>query len=157
MEPVNQTAIKPNEQAAAVMSELFELAPLLARRQSEGLAKRHMSQTRIRVLFALDQDGPLIMHELSIIIDVTPRAITTLVDGLEQAGLIKRCAHPTDRRATVVALTRRGRDTCKAMRASHYAFADNLLGGCDPDDLDATIRILAQVRAGLEKGRPAPA
>jgi DNA-binding MarR family transcriptional regulator len=140
-------------EAAPVLAELFELTPLLARHQSEGLAKRRLTSPRIRLLFALEVDGPRIMHELSVVLDVTPRAVTALVDGLEQAGMIKRCPHPSDRRATVVGLTRRGRDTCKTLRSSHYSFADDLMGDCDPDDLAATLRVLTEVRTGLEKRR----
>jgi DNA-binding MarR family transcriptional regulator len=37
-----------------------------------------------------------------------PRNVTSLVDALESAGFVARSPHPTDRRATVVSLTRQG-------------------------------------------------
>jgi hypothetical protein len=40
---------------------------------------------------------------------VSPRNVTGLVDGLAESGFVTREPHPTDRRATLVALTERAR------------------------------------------------
>src|SRR5947207_393140 len=68
-----------------------------------------ISFARLRMLGALYTEGPLIMHDLSEWLGVTPRNITTLVDGLEQDDLVQRRPHPSDRRATIVDLTDQGR------------------------------------------------
>jgi DNA-binding MarR family transcriptional regulator len=57
------------------------------------------------------------MCDLGDELGVTARNVTTLVDGLESEGLVRRLPHPTDRRATVVELTPRG-----------FAMADKMLG-----------------------------
>jgi DNA-binding MarR family transcriptional regulator len=149
------------ELAAQVLAELFAIGPLLAQQQAAGLERRHLTQPRVRLLFALERSGPVIMNELSCVLGITPRAVTALVDGLEVSGLIERAAHPRDRRATVVALTPQGREVCEAMRDSYRAFANGLLGDCRDPDLTAALTVLGQVRAGLEihlgvagRGRP---
>jgi DNA-binding MarR family transcriptional regulator len=147
------TATGTAEVMTELLSDLYALVPMLVRHQSVGLAQRRLTQPRIRLLVALDHGGPLIMTELAMLLDVTPRAVTTLVDGLEGAGLIKRSDHPSDRRATVVELSRRGRDTCKAIRTAHHAFAHDLMGDCDPNDLAATVRVLDRIRAAVERRR----
>jgi DNA-binding MarR family transcriptional regulator len=139
-----------DELAAKVLGELFAVGPLLAHQQAASLERRHLTQPRVRLLFALERSGPVIMTELSCVLGVTPRAVTALVDGLEGSGLIERAPHPHDRRATVVALTGLGLDTCEAMRDSYRSFADALLGDCRDTDLVATLAVLGQVRAGLE-------
>jgi DNA-binding MarR family transcriptional regulator len=136
-----------------VISELFSLAPMFEHHQAEALARRHLTQPRVRLLFALEKASPLIMTELSVVLDITPRAVTALVDGLETLALITRTAHPSDRRATVVELTETGRQTCVDMRASYLRFAADLLGDCSHRDLAATLRVLGEVRTGLEKER----
>ncbi len=135
---------------AQVLAELFAVGPLLAQQQAAGLDRRHLTQPRVRLLFALERSGPVIMHKLSCELGITPRAVTALVDGLEASGLIERAAHPHDRRATVVALTRRGRDMCRTLRDSYRMFADALLGSCRDSDLAVTLTVLQEVRAGLE-------
>ena len=90
-----------------MLRELFQLAPSLERFRAEGMARRGLTQPRARLLRTLDEGGPQVMSELSRALDVTPRAVTALVDGLEADGLVRRCVHPHDRRATVVELTAR--------------------------------------------------
>jgi DNA-binding MarR family transcriptional regulator len=48
------------------------------------------------------------MRALADELGLTPRNITDAVDALENEGLVRRAAHPTDRRATLVELTDAG-------------------------------------------------
>ena len=52
----------------------------------------------------LERGGPLSQRDLAERLLLTSGAVTFLVDRLEQAGLVQRQPHPTDRRATLVAL-----------------------------------------------------
>jgi len=52
----------------------------------------------------LERDGPLSQRELGERLRLSSGAVTFLVDRLERAGLLRREPHPTDRRATLVAL-----------------------------------------------------
>src|SRR5689334_25045035 len=63
---------------------------------------------RFRLLGALHCKGPQIMAGLGVELGVTPRQVTNLVDALEGEGLVRRAAHPTDRRATVIEITTQG-------------------------------------------------
>ena len=58
----------------------------------------------------------LTMGELSQRLMVTGANITGITDQLESEGLVKRAAHPTDRRAFAVQLTPRGRRQFGVMR-----------------------------------------
>lgn len=51
------------------------------------------------------------MRALADELSLTPRNITDLVDALENEGLVRRTAHPTDRRTTLVELTNDGIET----------------------------------------------
>jgi DNA-binding MarR family transcriptional regulator len=144
------------QQGANVLSDLFALAPLLNRLVIEGLGRRRLTHARVRLMLILFDAGPLIMTELAQSLDITPRAVTALVDGLDRTGFVQRSTRPTDRRATVVALTAKGRRICADMRCRYARWADDVLGDAAPRDLDATLRILGQVRAVLEKDRRPP-
>jgi DNA-binding MarR family transcriptional regulator len=137
----------------AVLRELFGLAPQLERFRAEGMARTGLSQPRARLLRRLDEDGPRVMSELSRALDVTPRAVTALVDGLEASGLVRRCEHPHDRRATLVELTAAGRQTCREMRDGHRRLAEELLGGFSEPELDASLRVARAVRSAMEARR----
>ena len=145
-----------DERRPEVLTELLTMAPLLNRLIIEGLERRRLTQPRVRLLLILFDTGPLIMTELAKALGVTPRAVTALVDGLERTGFVQRSTRPTDRRATVVGLTLKGRRACADMRCRHSRWADDVLGDASPRDLDATLRILARVRAHLEERRHRP-
>lgn len=92
---------------------LLDLLPTLARafaRWAESLhaSCSHVSPARLRLLGVLHLKGPQQMSHLSDALEVTARNVTTLVDALEAEQLVKRLAHPTDRRATLVELTPKG-------------------------------------------------
>src|SRR5713101_7363436 len=139
------TTLAVAELQSEVMGEMLKLAPLLARATATGLRRRRLTQARLRLLLALYDSGSLSMTDLSRALDVTPRNVTGLVDRLEADGLVRRAAHPTDRRMTVVELTARGRRMGEDLRASYRRFAADLLQPFGPSDLAATGRVLGQV------------
>jgi len=77
-------------------------------RWMEGRACDGLSYQRLRLLQALHCGGPAIMRDLGTQLGVSPRNMTAIVDGLEQASLVVRRPHPTDRRATLVELSAGG-------------------------------------------------
>jgi DNA-binding MarR family transcriptional regulator len=131
------------------------MVPLLNRLTAEGLQRRRLTQPRARLILTLADAGPLIMTELARALDITPRGVTTLVDGLQGQGLVSRTNRPGDRRATVVSLNAEGQQIVDDMRAGYRRFAGDVLAGCEPHDLAVTLRLLSQVRANLEKRRTA--
>lgn len=133
----------------AVLAALLRLAPRLDRLTAEGLRRRGLTDARARVVLALG-DQPATMTELSRHLEVTPRAITALVDGLEELGLVRRTARPSDRRVTVVELTAKGSRLRRDMHQAWRGLAAGLLSDVAPRDLAAAARVLDQVREGLD-------
>jgi DNA-binding MarR family transcriptional regulator len=66
---------------------------------------------------------------------VTPRNVTGLVDGLVATGFVRRDDHPSDRRATLVALTEHGAATLAAMDEAHAKLAATLFGDTSAEQL----------------------
>ena len=133
-----------------VLVELVGLAPLLERLRTDALRRRRLTQARARLLYVLAESGALVMSDLSRALDVTPRAVTGLVDALERDGLARRVGHPSDRRATFVELTPSGRRLTRDFRTGLLRFADELLGDVRDQDVRASVRVLRHVRAVLE-------
>ena len=59
------------------------------------------------------------MSDLGDELGVTARYVTSLVDGLEKEGLVRRVPHPTDRRATIIESTPKGGDLGVMMLGPH--------------------------------------
>lgn len=64
--------------------------------------------SRARALWRLER-GPRTLAELAYDLGTDAPAATVLINALESRGLVKRNAHPTDRRAKQVSLTGAGR------------------------------------------------
>jgi len=62
----------------------------------------------LKTLLRLSPDEAIPMRDLAEYFRCDPSYVTSLVDGLETAGLAERRSHPTDRRVKMVALSRSG-------------------------------------------------
>jgi DNA-binding MarR family transcriptional regulator len=89
---------------------------------------------------------PMSMRELADALDIDPPNATVLVDNMEAEGLVRRRPHPTDRRAKLVEVTRKGKDLARR--------ADAILGvppagltALSGDDLETLRRLLESVAA----------
>jgi len=67
-----------------------------------------LTYVRLRLLQALHCGGPAIMRDLGTQLGTSPRNMTAIVDALEDARLVVRRRHPTDRRATLIELSPEG-------------------------------------------------
>src|SRR6266496_167335 len=70
-----------------------------------SVANAGESVARLRLLNELHCNGPQKMADLADTLGVTPRNVTALVDALEAESQVRRAAHPTDRRVTMIEIT----------------------------------------------------
>lgn len=135
----------PEGPAAASVSldRLFELAEVLGAMMQRGVGEWGLTTARAGVLWTLLDNGSMTQRALAERRGVTPRNVTGLLDALEMDGLIARGAHPTDRRATLVSLTEKGRSVTAALRGGRDGLAAELFA-------DMPEAQLAAFRAGLE-------
>ena len=112
---------------------------------ASGLAERGLTLARAALLWQLQQDGPSTQQSLSKALRVTLRNITGVVDALEASHLISREVHPTDRRATLVTLTKEGASLARTMRHEQDGFAQALFEGVSASDPKAFVRVLTQI------------
>jgi DNA-binding MarR family transcriptional regulator len=110
-----------------------------------------VSPARLRLMGALHCRGPQIMSELSGELGVTARNVTTLVDGLAGEGLVRRAPHPTDRRATVIELTARGKATASATLQSFTEKTAALFRDLPEADQGELLRLVDALLAALQK------
>jgi len=102
-------------------------------------------------------DG-LTLGELSRRMMVSNGNLTALSGRLEAEGLVERSPHATDRRATTLRLTARGRSDFAVQSAVHEGWIADLLGGLSATERAALFRLLARTktaaRAAIEDPPP---
>ena len=106
--PLPLAGLTDDERRRALVAETARFAAAF-QRWTEGRAGGGLPYTRLRLLQALHCGGPAIMRDLGDQLGVSPRNMTAMVDALEEARLVERRPHPTDRRAILVELTDDGR------------------------------------------------
>jgi DNA-binding MarR family transcriptional regulator len=111
------------ERHIAALDRMFELFVLLNDDITESLARDGLTVSRAAVVWELRRRGPVTQRDLAEALGVSARTVTGLVDGLAATGFVTREPHPTDRRATLVTLTRRGVTTVKRMERDQQEFA----------------------------------
>jgi DNA-binding MarR family transcriptional regulator len=114
--------------------ELAELLTHSAHRLRRGstaqLAPLGLTNAQARVLRIVATAGrPLRMADIAALLDVVPRSVTTMVDGVEAAGLIARSADPGDRRSVLVSLTPGGHALLQRLDRARRATAEEIFGG----------------------------
>lgn len=118
---------------------------LLGRDASEGLARLGLTESRAHLLWELQRRGPCTQRVLADALNVAPRTITTLIDGLEATGFVTREPHPSDRRATLVTFTAHGHATARGLVEGHRRLARGLFEDLPADVLDGFDAGLAHV------------
>jgi DNA-binding MarR family transcriptional regulator len=87
---------------------------------------------------------PMSMGEFAAALGIDPPNATVVVADLESLGLVRRKPHPTDGRAKVVEVTRKGKEM--ARRADEIlATPPPALSALSSEDLEALRRILERV------------
>ena len=137
--------------AQRIMGRLFALAPRLVEIQDLGAREYGMSYARGRVVAALHASGPVLMRALSQAVGVTPRTITGLVDALEADGWVERRAHPSDRRATIVALTPAADAAFARLLEAYRWLAQDLVGEIPEADQRCALGVIEHILARLDE------
>jgi DNA-binding MarR family transcriptional regulator len=150
METVRAGAEEENLRLRLV-DEFADFGPCYMRWVKSRLQDRGLTYARMRLLGALHCGGPQIMSSISDELGVTRRNVTALVDALEEEGLVRRQPHPTDRRATVIELTRDGERTTGAMYDKHREAVSELFVGLSEEEQRDLIRMLGQLRDALRR------
>jgi DNA-binding MarR family transcriptional regulator len=110
---------------------VLELTVLLGEDMRRGLGGLGLTESRVRVVWALHEGGPATQQSLARAVEVAPRTMTTLVDSLVETGFVTREPHPTDRRATQVTITGHGAEVAAELERSQRELAGQLFGDLD--------------------------
>ncbi|WLW56854.1 MarR family winged helix-turn-helix transcriptional regulator [Streptomyces sp. YU58] len=110
--------------------QLLRLTRRVHRIQKHHLERRGLGVTpaQSRLLRTLAHcDSPPRMADLAARLEVVPRAVTTLVDGLEASGKVRRVPDPANRRVIRIEVTDDGHKALRELRAARRSAAEEIL------------------------------
>jgi DNA-binding MarR family transcriptional regulator len=91
------------------------------------------------------------MTELADRLGIVPRSVTTVVDALEEAGLVRREVDPRNRRAILLRLTDRGAAVRDDLREARRRAAAELFAPLSADDRDSLAALLRLLDSSGER------
>ena len=122
---------------------LHGLTRRLRRAQAERLAPLGLTPAQERALRVIARDEePLRMTELAERLGIVPRSVTTVIDALEEAGLVRREIDPRNRRAILLRLTDRGAAVRDDLREARRRAAEDLFAPLSAEDRKALAGLL---------------
>jgi len=111
-----------------------------------------LTYPRLRVLEVLHCQGPSKMKTLADSLGLSARNLTAVADSLEDEGLVRRLAHPTDRRSTLLELTRSGQVAADKSLAPRLIEISRLFDELSPTARNHLRSTLATLVATMESG-----
>lgn len=133
-----------DELTGRLADQLLGLSRRLHRAQRRQLEPLGITPAQARLLRALGHwEEPPRMADLAQRLDVVPRAVTTLVDALEERDLLRRAPDPRSRRVIRIELTDGGLRALEELRLARRAAAAEILAPLDDPGRAALARLLA--------------
>ncbi|MCR4419353.1 MAG: MarR family transcriptional regulator [Clostridia bacterium] len=107
-----------------------------------------LKKNQMKLVALLFHEGVRTATELSSKLDLEKGSLTSLLDSLEQRGLIRRSINPRDRRQTLVSLTVEGRRHMEKTIEAHQAILMQNLKDADAAEIERLIASL-EVAVGI--------
>src|SRR6476469_8887890 len=82
------------------------------------------------------------------------RADYSIVDRLEEAGLVERLADPADRRAWRLHVTAKAQPLIEKLRAIADEMISEAFAGIDPKEIEIARQVLARARENASRSAP---
>jgi DNA-binding MarR family transcriptional regulator len=136
-----------NSTVMAAVTSVMRVQQILQSAVDTALKPHGLTFARYEALVLLyfSRRGSLPMRVMGQRLQLHPTSVTNIVDRLEADGLVKRIAHPTDRRTTLVEITESGRQRRTAATEA-VTSVDFGLRGLTDRQTEALTDLLAKVR-----------
>jgi MarR family transcriptional regulator, organic hydroperoxide resistance regulator len=118
------------------------------RTSSHGPGDLTFPQVRaLAALAALAREEQLSAGELARSAELRPATVTSLLDQLEDAGILRRTRSTEDRRVYMISLTDAGRELVERRYRAWQEHYNRRLSGISDEDLETAARVLDEVAA----------
>ena len=137
-----------NQDPVQLADQLGGLLRRLRRAQADRLKPLGLTPAQERALRVIARSPePLRMTELADRLGIVPRSVTTVIDTLEEAGLVSRETDPRNRRAILLRLTERGDGVREELRTARVRAAEELFAPLTEPERESLAGLLARLDA----------
>jgi len=124
---------------------IFSINKIWSRQVEKRLSEFGLSIMEYRILKTLNNEGPQPMIKLAEANLITQGWVTSIVDKLEEKGLVNRIRSQEDRRVINIVVTERGKAFYREIKELHEKLIINTLEFLSAQDMDKVKCILSRV------------
>lgn len=139
--------MKPEHASIGLL--LIDTGRLLRKRFEQNVRGTGLTRAQWQVLREIYLKEGLNQGALAELLEVEPITVGRLVDRLEQAGLIERRPHPTDRRAWSLYLLPAAHPLLETLKHIAGETRAELLQGMSDTEIDEAMRLFAKMKDNL--------
>ncbi len=136
---------------------LHDVARLMRKRFEQNARGLGLTRSQFQVLAHLARNEGIQQSGLADILEVEPITLTRLLDRLEEAGLVERRAHATDRRIRQLFLTGKAHPLLADIFAIGAATRAEALEGVADAERDQLFKLLSRMKSNLLAKASTPA
>ncbi len=145
-----------SQRATAAVLAVLKTSSWLLHEVSPVFAEHGITATRFDALEALSRHGGTARPaELRDTLHLPAQTITSVLDQLQAAGLVRRSPHPSDRRSTIAELTPAGRETIDRICPPLAAIEEDCMSALSQAEQDQLIGLLTKIRERIALRRRA--
>lgn len=143
-----------SQRATAAVLAIFKTSSWLLHEVNPVFAGHGITATRFDALEALSSHGGTARPaELRDTLHLPAQTITSVLDQLQAAGLVKRSPHPTDRRSTTAELTPAGRQTIDRVCPPLIDIEKDCMSALSQSEQDQLITLLTKIQERIAQRR----
>lgn len=128
---------------------LHDVTRLMRKHFDRRATRLQLTRAQWRALKVIRRHEGLSQAELADYLDMEAIPVGRVVDRLEKTGFVERRADPADRRRWRLHLTAKAHAIVDEMEVIGAGLRDEALRGVKPDDFEALLRVLAQIKDNL--------
>jgi MarR family transcriptional regulator, 2-MHQ and catechol-resistance regulon repressor len=142
--------IPPDTSGVHVWLILTKAHRALARHADQSIVELGFCFSDFGTLEILLHKGPQSVTEIAHRIGLTAGSMSVALDRLEKRGLVRRHAHPTDRRNRVIRLTAAGKTLIEKAFREHALAMENVGKSLSGEERGTLIELLKRLGKGAE-------
>jgi MarR family 2-MHQ and catechol resistance regulon transcriptional repressor len=124
---------------------LWKASRAVEAHSARSIARFDMGISDFGVLEALLHKGPLTVKQLGEKVLLTSGSMTAAVDRLIKRGLVTRCDDEKDRRARIIQLTDKGKETISEAFTQHRMAMERAIGGFSQQERTELLPLLRRL------------
>ena len=138
----------------ATMAEILENMSLVKRgmavHMQAVLGKVPISLAQLELLHIIKQEQPITAKDLAQSRQLTPGAISQLLDSLLEHGYVARKMHETDRRTHLLQVTKKGAKLLQTVRKRRDELFKTVMADCSDEELLAWLQVQQKIMQKLD-------